>query len=63
MLSGLGYKFIGTLLEPLLLATGDAELIEGNNWGDTYWGKCNGQGLNRLGILLMQIRDYIRSNH
>jgi len=26
-------------------------------WHDTVWGKCNGVGENRLGIILMQIRD------
>lgn len=26
--------------------TGDAILIEGNYWNDTYWGKCNGEGQN-----------------
>lgn len=40
-----------------LLATGDAELIEGNTWGDTYWGQCNGVGENHLGKILMEIRD------
>lgn len=44
------------LLEKLM-ATGDAELIEGNYWGDTYWGKCNGVGQNNLGKILMQIRE------
>jgi N-glycosidase YbiA len=33
------------------------ELIEGNNWGDTFWGVCKGQGENHLGRLLMEIRD------
>lgn len=32
-------------------------LIEGNNWGDTFWGVCNGVGENRLGKILMDIRD------
>jgi len=40
-----------------LLATGDAELIEGNNWGDTYWGVCRGKGSNHLGKILMEIRN------
>lgn len=40
-----------------LLATKPAELIEGNWWGDTYWGVCNGVGENWLGKLLMEIRD------
>ena len=44
----------------LLIATGDAELIEGNIWRDTYWGVCNGVGKNRLGELLMQLRNELR---
>lgn len=43
-----------------LLATGDAMLIEGNTWGDTYWGVCNGVGENHLGKTLMQIREELR---
>lgn len=39
-----------------LLATGNAELIEGNYWHDHYWGICNGTGQNKLGKILMQIR-------
>jgi N-glycosidase YbiA len=30
-------------------------------WGDTYWGICNDKGLNMLGRILMEIREYIRS--
>lgn len=48
-------------LRDLLLATGDAELIEGNTWGDYFWGVCNGEGQNNLGKLLMEIRDGLRS--
>ncbi len=44
----------------LLVATGDAELIEGNHWRDTYWGVCDGVGKNRLGELLMQVRRELR---
>ena len=40
----------------VLLATGAEELIEGNTWGDTYWGVCNGIGRNVLGQLLVQVR-------
>lgn len=40
-----------------LKATGDAELIEGNTWGDTFWGVCKGEGKNFLGKILMEIRD------
>ena len=40
-----------------LIDTGQAELIEGNTWWDLNWGMCNGQGQNRLGQILMEIRD------
>ncbi|MGN0992844.1 MAG: NADAR family protein [Bacilli bacterium] len=40
-----------------LLDTKDEELIEGNNWNDTYWGVCNGIGKNKLGKILMRIRS------
>lgn len=40
-----------------LIDTEDQELIEGNVWGDTYWGVCNGKGENHLGKILMQIRE------
>lgn len=43
-------------LAELLLSTGDAELIEGNRWGDTFWGVCNGEGENTLGEILMETR-------
>jgi ribA/ribD-fused uncharacterized protein len=39
-----------------LVATGNAQLIEGNTWGDTFWGVCRGRGTNYLGKLLMEIR-------
>lgn len=39
-----------------LLRTGDVMLIEGNDWGDRFWGVCDGQGANMLGQLLMDIR-------
>lgn len=40
-----------------LLTTGDAELIEGNTWDDTFWGVCNHIGENNLGRLLMKLRQ------
>ena len=43
-----------------LLATGDKEIIEGNTWGDTYWGVCNGEGQNKLGKILMRLREELR---
>lgn len=44
-------------LARLLLATGDAYLEEGNWWHDTIWGVCNGVGQNKLGKILMQVRE------
>lgn len=43
-----------------LIDTGDAILIEGNTWNDTYWGVCNGVGDNHLGKILMQVREEIK---
>jgi ribA/ribD-fused uncharacterized protein len=43
-----------------LLETGKATLVEGNHWGDRYWGTTNGTGENHLGILLMQVRELLR---
>lgn len=43
-----------------LMATKGHELIEGNTWGDTFWGQCPiGKGRNELGKILMSIRDDI----
>ena len=39
-----------------LIATGNTELIEGNNWNDRFWGVCRGVGKNHLGKLLMEVR-------
>ena len=47
-------------LRQKLVNTGQAHLVEGNTWGDTYWGVCNGEGRNRLGGLLMGVRDAVR---
>lgn len=44
-------------LARLLLATGDAYLEEGNWWHDTIWGVCNGVGQNKLGKILMRVRE------
>ena len=49
-------KFQIPELKELLLSTGNAELVEGNTWDDTFWGVCNGAGSNNLGKLLMGIR-------
>jgi hypothetical protein len=53
-------KFI---LDPLRQALSDtylSELVEGNTWGDTFWGVWRGEGQNHLGKILMKIRAEIR---
>lgn len=44
-------------LKEKLINTGDLELIEGNTWGDRFWGVCGGIGENKLGEILMRIRN------
>jgi hypothetical protein len=61
MIGLLREKFTNEMLRSLLVATGDRKLIEGNWWGDRYWGVHRGEGLNRLGELLMQVRKEIAS--
>jgi len=53
-------KFDDPDLQERLLATGEARLVEGNTWGDTFWGVCGGVGLNNLGLLLMERRQQLR---
>ncbi len=61
MLEVLRAKFTQNLdLKMMLLGTGQAELCEGNEWGDTFWGMDGRVGENWLGRLLMHIRDEIR---
>ena len=47
-------------LKEKLLATGDAMLIEGNTWNDKYWGVCYGKGKNKLGQILMRVREELK---
>ena len=49
------------VLAKWLLNTGDAKLIEGNTWNDRYWGVCAGIGQNKLGKILMKVRDNLKS--
>ena len=46
-----------------LLETGDATLIEGNDWHDTFWGvdAATGEGQNNLGKILMEVRAELRA--
>lgn len=51
-------KFVwNTTLAVKLRETSHCLLVEGNHWGDTFWGVCDGKGENHLGKLLMNIRD------
>ena len=43
-----------------LLDTGDAILIEGNTWGDRYWGVVGNTSRNKLGEILMEVRWKLR---
>lgn len=54
-------KFSIKHLREMLLATGEAILIEGNTWNDTYWGMCRGKGKNMLGKILMRVREELKS--
>ena len=52
-------KFLNPELRTKLLETSGHELVEGNNWGDVFWGKVEGVGANHLGRLLMEVRKEI----
>jgi ribA/ribD-fused uncharacterized protein len=55
-------KFENPFLRPLLLQTGDAELIYTNTWNDQCWGVCRGRGENWLGKLLMELREELKKS-
>lgn len=58
MLECLRAKFDIPELRGRLMATGTALLVEGNSWGDRYWGVASGYGgQNMLGKLLMKVRS------
>jgi ribA/ribD-fused uncharacterized protein len=44
-------------LKQKLLGTKGMELVELNNWYDTFWGMCGNKGHNWLGRILMDYRD------
>ena len=61
-------KFTQNLeLAAQLIRTKDVPLIEGNNWGDQFWGMTFNQhtqsweGENHLGKILMQVRQELQS--
>ena len=66
MLDIIRAKFSLPEMKEKLLATGDAELVEGNNHHDNIWGDCTCPrcaaklGQNRLGKILMQVREGLK---
>ena len=49
-------------LRELLLSTGDAKIVE-HTANDDYWGDGgNGSGKNKLGQILMEVREQLRGN-
>lgn len=54
-------KFADPILRKKLIDTGDAYLMEGNLWGDKFWGVDlkDEDGQNWLGILLMLVRSRV----
>ena len=48
------------IMKQKLLSTNDEYLEEGNSWHDYYWGVCNGRGKNKLGKILMKVREELR---
>jgi len=49
-------------LKEKLLNTKDEYLEEGNTWGDRIWGTVKGVGQNRLGKILMNIRNELKKD-
>lgn len=66
MLKALREKFKQPNHKQSLLATKDEEIVEWNTWHDNIWGDCTCQkcrykmGQNRLGKLLMKLREEIQ---
>jgi ribA/ribD-fused uncharacterized protein len=57
MVALLRLKFApGSELAARLAQIGHAHLVEGNAWGDCFWGVCGGVGENWLGRSLMLVR-------
>ena len=50
-------------LREKLLDTGNAKLVEGNNWHDTFWGvDVVSGGENHLGKILMEVRAQLKED-
>lgn len=57
MRNALWQKFKDPELAGKLISTHPMKLVEGNEWGDKFWGVFKGEGLNMLGQLLMETRE------
>ena|SRR5436309_2396038 len=55
--------FLNSAYRKKLLATGNEELVEGNTWGDKFWGKVGNTGQNWLGRILMKIRKELQGGN
>lgn len=51
------HKFHFMSNEARMLMNTNGDLVEGNTWGDTFWGVCRGAGDNNLGKILMEVRQ------
>lgn len=49
-------------LAGMLLDTEGMKIVEGNTWGDTFWGECNGVGKNMMGKIAMLVRKNLRES-
>ena len=61
-------KFNNPKMRKRLLDTGSAGLIEGNTWGDVFWGAVHYDehgwvGSNHLGKILMELREKLRNTY
>lgn len=54
-------KFKNVELMKKLIETHPYDLVEGNWWGDVYWGVCKGTGKNMLGKILMELRGRLKN--
>lgn len=52
-------KFKNIELAEKLIALSDDKLIEFNNWGDRFFGICDGEGLDHLGKILRSKKQQI----
>lgn len=64
MMWGVSKKFLQEPYKSKLLATGMENIVEGNYWGDSFWGIDLKQdpniGENNLGRILMIIRRFLK---